>query len=329
MPLIWLIVFLIPPALSAEPEHFGRIAGALGAIALIAALGVIPLFTFLPRWAAIVLVAAAFTYSAARTAYDYFILWPETPGYSRVFNVPERMQAETTLALASGTTVYISPSDRSRPMFQYLWNDRALAQSFNGRVCTVFPARTTQDTVWLINTLEDSSSTVMLDSVYLRPQHTPLLSEAGSVLVEQVRVEGGNWARVRAGNFGQVDQLLEVSHLQVSLVSGNSLVVKLAWRVLAPAPENWTMGVYLLDPALNVIAQDDRQPCDNAYITSVWQPDEFISETRQLTLPAALPANRYTLALAVYRLSDGQRLPTTASNGTHDTLLNLVALTLP
>ena len=74
--------------------------------------------------------------------------------------------AEAVASLPAGAAAYISPSDRSRPMFAFLWGDAPHAQSFNGRVCTVFPEHAGQDTAWLVNTLEETHTGSVLAGVY-------------------------------------------------------------------------------------------------------------------------------------------------------------------
>jgi hypothetical protein len=89
------------------------------------------------------------------------------------------------------------------------------------------------------------------------------------------------------------------------------------------------VGLYLLDLDLNVKAQDDRQPCDNAYPTSEWRTGEIVDESRSLTLPPDLPPGPYLLAAAFYRLSDGERLPVYDRDGASSSLLMLGAFRLP
>lgn len=328
--LVWFGVMILPPALSDSPEHFGRIAGATSAITLIAGAGAIPMWQRLPRWLAAPLVVAAFAFSAARTAYDYFILWPQAPAYLDVFDFPERIQAEAIASLPPATAAYLSPSDRSRPMFAYLWNDAPRAQSVNGRVCTVFPEHAERDTVWLVNTLEDTRTGAILPIVFSSLETQVLFVENGATIVTQHRVSRGAKASVNPGSLGRVSDLVEIAAARVSpATTGAALSVNFQWRIVGSTAEDWTVGLYLLDDNIHVKAQDDRQPCDNSYPTSVWQIGEIIDEDRTLLLPSVLPPGQYTLAIAFYRLAEGVRLPTFAADGAQDTLLRIARISVP
>ncbi len=328
--LIWFGVMALPTALSAQPESFGRIAGAMGAIALIVGVGVIPLWGWLPRRLAVAIVAGGFIFSAVQTARDYFLLWPQSPAYLDVFDFPERLQAEAIASLPETTTAYLSPSDQARPMFAFLWGDAPRVQSFNGRVCTVFPEHVQRNTVWLVNALEDTRSGQVLPAIYPSLDSQVLFVENGSVVVVQYQVPAGATASTPTGSIGRVGNLVELAAAETGNASpGAALPVNLKWRVIGATADDWTIGLYLLDAASNVKAQDDRQPCDNSHRTSAWQPGEIIDEDRVLNLPPGLLPGNYTLAVAFYQLSNGQRLPTFAADGTQDTLLRIATITIP
>jgi hypothetical protein len=57
------------------------------------------------------------------------------------------------------------------------------------------------------------------------------------------------------------------------------------------------------------IAQQDGLSLDGAYPTSRWQPEEMMTDPFILTLPANLPAGRYTLWAGLYDLDTLERLP--------------------
>jgi len=329
--IIWLGVMILPSALSASAEHFGRLAGATAAIALIAGVGAIPLWRQLPRWLAIALVGGGLTYSAAQTAYDYFIIWPHSPAYLDTFDFPERIQAEAIAALPGETSTYLTPSDRNRPIFVYLWREEQRAKSFNGRVCTVFPERAERDTVWLVNVLEEARTPATLKTLFPQVRSQILFTDTGTSIIEQLSIPAGEPATLPSDLIGRIGDLAElmIAHTSGPPSPGTILPVRLFWRVVGTTTGDWTVGLYLLDSASNVKAQDDRQPCDNSYLTSAWQPGEIIDEDRALSLPPDLPPGNYTLSIAFYRLTDGERLFTFAADGTQDTLLRITTITIP
>jgi hypothetical protein len=88
-----------------------------------------------------------------------------------------------------------------------------------------------------------------------------------------------------------------------------SLEVTLHWRSLEPLKMDYTVFVHLLDGSDQVVAQDDRQPQQGAYPTSVWDEGEVIVDGHSLALPSGLPAGQYRLRVGLYRPETGQRLP--------------------
>ena len=80
-------------------------------------------------------------------------------------------------------------------------------------------------------------------------------------------------------------------------------------NAIAPAAGSWTEALHLTDATGQIVAQDDRQPCDNSYPTTSWQPGELIVEDRSIELPPDLPAGDYTLSVVWYQASDNSRLP--------------------
>jgi hypothetical protein len=327
--LIWFGVMLVPAAASDYPQHFGRLAGAMVAGALIAGVGGAAIWSRFPRAITAVLLGGCLAVSALITARDYFVIWPRTPGYLDVFDFAERVQAEAVLALPAQTAAYISPSDRARPMFLFLWGEAPRAHSFNGRVCTVFPEQAGQSTAWLVNTLEESRTGEVLNRVYGEALAAEVLFvESGSPIVTRYQLPAGVQSSVYPGNVGRVGDLAELAGLFIK-PPGAGASVNFQWRVVGTTADDWTVGLYLLDAQSNVKAQDDRQPCDNAYPTSAWRPGEIVDETRALPLPPDLPPGAYRVAAAFYRLSDGERLPVHAADGSTSSLLALGAVAVP
>lgn len=334
--LIWFSVMLLPAALSASPQHFGRMVGDVPAVMLMCGVGGAALWQWAlgRRWppAAVgAALAGALLFSAARTAYDYFVLWPRTPDYLGTFDFPERLQAEAISAQPEAAA-YLSPSDRRRSMFQFLWRGEPRAQSFNGRVCSLAPYRAERRTVWLLNSLEDTRTPSRLAALFDDLQTDVIFVDTGTVVVSQLSLPAGAAANAPGGLIGRVGDMVELLAAEeiTPPARGLPFTTQLTWRVRHPPDDNWTAGFYLLNQTLQVVAQDDRQPCDNSYLTSDWRRDELIVEERTLNLPPDLPSDEYLLGLAYYRLSDGQRLPVIDSHGADSgTLLKIRSVVIP
>ena len=59
---------------------------------------------------------------------------------------------------------------------------------------------------------------------------------------------------------------------------------------------------------MQVLASNDRKPCDNSHLTWNWQPRAIIHDTVQLHLPPDLPPGPYELTVGMYDTLTGERL---------------------
>ncbi|MBI5302822.1 MAG: glycosyltransferase family 39 protein [Chloroflexi bacterium] len=87
--------------------------------------------------------------------------------------------------------------------------------------------------------------------------------------------------------------------------------IVLYWRARAAIESDYKVFVHALDANDKIIAQADRQPQDGNYPTSIWSAGELISDEYVLRMPAQ-PS--YRLALGLYRLDTGERLPVGVSD---------------
>ncbi len=92
---------------------------------------------------------------------------------------------------------------------------------------------------------------------------------------------------------------------------GDPLRLRLWWSAESPLPLDYSVGVFILDDAGEVIAQDDRAPAviDAPSATSQWQPGQLYVEERTLQLPYPLTVGTYHVVLAVYWYGDQKRIP--------------------
>ena len=68
------------------------------------------------------------------------------------------------------------------------------------------------------------------------------------------------------------------------------------------------MLVQLLDHNGAIVAQADGPPARGGRPTSQWQAGETVIDSRQIALPADLPAGDYTLVFGMYRWPSLERL---------------------
>jgi hypothetical protein len=90
---------------------------------------------------------------------------------------------------------------------------------------------------------------------------------------------------------------------------GGVLTVALYWEAMATPPEDYTVFVHLIDESGISHGQGDGPPVRGDYPTSHWESGEVIADEHAVTVQSAAPAGRYRLAVGLYRLDDGTRLP--------------------
>ena len=93
------------------------------------------------------------------------------------------------------------------------------------------------------------------------------------------------------------------------------LHVSLSWRSLHSAKGDYTVFVHLIDESERIWAQHDGEPVGGSHPTSSWQPGEEITDHHGLALPADLPPGKYRLAVGLYDVATGERLPVVTGQG--------------
>jgi len=108
---------------------------------------------------------------------------------------------------------------------------------------------------------------------------------------------------------------------------GDILPVTLFWEAQAPIAERYKVTVQLLDGAGQLVAQVDTEPGDGLMPTTTWQVGQVVTDRYGVPLPADLPPGCYTLIVALYHATSGERLPVVlngASLGDHLRLSDII-----
>jgi hypothetical protein len=87
----------------------------------------------------------------------------------------------------------------------------------------------------------------------------------------------------------------------------------LHWEAVGSTPQNYTVFVHVLDSDGQLIAQADSPPCDGRCPTYGWIAGEYLVDPHAFTLSADGPVGSYQIAVGLYDLATGERLP--ASDG--------------
>ena len=97
----------------------------------------------------------------------------------------------------------------------------------------------------------------------------------------------------------------------------------LYWQALSEINNDYTLFVHVLDGGGQIVAQNDHQPQDGNYATSIWDVGENVRDDFLLTIPDNLPNGKYKIKIGWYDLKTGARLPV------RETLADSVLLDLP
>jgi len=148
------------------------------------------------------------------------------------------------------------------------------------------------------------------------PQDRPL----GLVFAGQVKLAAPEGQSVLASNplryaVGDFAALVGYAVEPTSALPGETLRVTLYWQATAAPSEDYTVFVHLLDEAETLRSQGDGPPMGGDYPTRLWEPGEVIADRHAVTVQADAPPGRYRLAVGLYRLADGLRLPVWDADG--------------
>ncbi len=101
---------------------------------------------------------------------------------------------------------------------------------------------------------------------------------------------------------------LAVTDLPTQIKPGQPLTLTLIWAASGSLTLNLTAFVHLLAADGAILAQDDHQPTNGQYPTSLWRPGEGSAEVYTLTVPLTAPAGPVTLIAGLYHAPTAQRM---------------------
>lgn len=333
---LWLLVGLLPSALSDGAPTFTRGLGAAPPLALLIALGGEGLWQIGQRkygWRrATAVLAFMLITSTALTVNDYFIRYPARPELFAAFQV-DLWETLTEAQRASQTDrVYLSPVaiDLFHPTVDFVLRTTPEIQPYDGRICQIFPQRTETPTTFVLLVIDDHTSLARLSEIFpagfLAQQilHKPELYPFAAVFHIPEKTDAhipGTPVSIRFGGlYGEqtttgAQDIIELA--AYAYYRGDDVLdLTLYWRALAPAAVNYTVFVHLQTydatsaaDTPTLVSQHDGRPCAASYPTSRWRPGEIIVDQHRLMLPTTQPSPTYVLYVGLYDLDTQQRLP--------------------
>ncbi len=327
--LAWLVTGLTPSVITVESPHFGRTTMVTPAFALLIGLGVWAIWQWTRHSrAAHILVVAACLLSVTLTVRDYFDIWAHDFNLFQAFSMEQFGVADALLPAPPGSRQIVPNIPIARFTIEFLMGSAAFqkVQSYDTTHCLVLLDSSIQPAAYALITPREftllpdlqraypAGAWTIVQSYEGRPASGLFLAPAGARPLAPV-------ALGRSADFGGSVLLQGYQLSDDVLRPGATLTLTILWRIEQPTATPYKRFTHLLGapkPDGNIVyAQNDSQPCDDSYATTVWEPGDQLVTTETVALPPDLPAGSYTLQTGWYDPDSGQRLPVSADAGPH------------
>jgi len=144
-----------------------------------------------------------------------------------------------------------------------------------------------------------------------------LAQGSGRAIAGVLEAEPDSWPPPPGPALAKVGEGIEIVQAQLSedeVSPGQSLTVRLAWRVTQDVASDFTTFVHLGEAGKPPLATGDSPPLQGDYPTSRWEAGEVIvSDDYALTVPDGLDPGRYAVFVGMYDPPTLQRLPVRVS----------------
>jgi hypothetical protein len=127
-------------------------------------------------------------------------------------------------------------------------------------------------------------------------------------------------------NLGDQVTLLGYDVSPETVQLGQTLDLPLYWQARRPMTEDYTVFTHLVAADGRIVAQQDNQPAEGRYPTSIWDTGEVVVDRYRLTIAPDAPGGEYHLEVGMYLLTTLQRLKVASGDekGQDRILLGLV-----
>ena len=115
--------------------------------------------------------------------------------------------------------------------------------------------------------------------------------------------------------FGDLVSLRGVDLGIGTAVPGSSIPLTLVWQVERQPQEIFSTFVHLVGPDGQIVVQGDQWP--GGLPSTTWAAGQVILDAYAIQLPEDAPPGRYAIALGLYSLASGDRLPILGEDGQH------------
>jgi len=109
-------------------------------------------------------------------------------------------------------------------------------------------------------------------------------------------------------NLGDQVTLLGYDVSSRAVQPGQSLDLTLYWQARREMTKDYTVFTHLVAADGRIVAQQDNQPAEGRYPTSLWDTEEIVVDRYRLTIAPDAPGGEYHLEVGMYLLSTLERL---------------------
>lgn len=127
-----------------------------------------------------------------------------------------------------------------------------------------------------------------------------------------LRVSSGRTLSVNA-TLGDVARLLTAEADRGTLRPGETLHITFRWQALRPVQNRYSVFVHLVNARGQIVTQDDSEPARGNRPTSTWTAGEVIADAHALTLPADAAPGEYRVLVGLYLPEANERVPVVQS----------------
>ncbi len=120
--------------------------------------------------------------------------------------------------------------------------------------------------------------------------------------------------RVQA-SVGDAVELFGFMAPRTALHAGDVFNVDLYWRCAVPVARDYTVYVHLTDAGGKLYAQQDVQPRQGTFPTSIWQAGDIVVDSHALVIPKEAAPGHYALEVGMYAWPDVTPLPVAGQDG--------------
>ncbi len=307
-----------PEAVSAGPDW---LTWFLGAVALIAVVGLIPLWALVYRaWARSeraappVLETPTATVALIPVPNVQGLQWEEARSILEAAGLRFTLEEQKGAAAPEGTVIRQEPPAGQRvpagsevrlfiagqrgtvkvPVLVNVRSDQARAALEQAGL------QVTEQVVWSTQPI----STVLA-------QEPPAETEIPVGGVITLTVSGGTAVPIPIGaNLGNLVVLEQAEVLQARVRPGEVFAISLRWRPLTTISTRYVVFVHLIGPDGRLIAQEDVEPLRGTRPTNTWVPQMPLWDPHQVALPPDAPPGTYQVRTGMYPVGQpGNRLP--------------------